>query len=174
MEEKQDVFMISKCLHTNYLLITYGKTVILQWRNLMDTTFPKWSKSMSPAMGQANSMQRRAQQHLDISIKNSGSNQIVRKCQSAKWRNALACDLRKWTGEQTQRLGNVPAKEGETWPPNAGVLLEWTPEWKIISSIYRKGYWGELWQTLTIVCGLDYRIASKWHVIILKIALWFL
>lgn len=100
---------------------------------------PKWSKSMSPAMGPANSMQQRAQQHLDISLKNSGSNLIVRKGQSAKWRNALACDLWKWTGEQTQRLGNVPTKEAETWPPNAGVLLVGTPEWKIISSIYHKG-----------------------------------
>lgn len=136
MEEKQDVFMISKRLHTNYLLITCGKTVILQWRNLMDTTLPKWPKSMSPAMGQANSMRRRAQHHLDISIKNSGSSLIVRNVSQIQMEKCSGLEFWKWTGEHTQRLGNVPPSAGNALP---GVVRALSLSWAGPSSFITAG-----------------------------------
>lgn len=136
--------MISKVSPTNYLLITYGKTVILQWRNFMDTTLSKWPKSMPSAMGQANSMRWRAQHHLEISIKKFRIQSNCKKMSvKSKWRNTLACNLWKWTGEQTQRLENVPAKKGET----IKCRCSWSEPWNGKSSALYKGYWGELWKS---------------------------
>lgn len=48
---KQNIGIISKDLPTSYFLITKGKLIILQWRNLADKAISKEAKSTSPVLG---------------------------------------------------------------------------------------------------------------------------
>ena len=48
---EQNVGFISKDLPASYFLITKGKLIILQWRNLADMAITKEAKSTSPALG---------------------------------------------------------------------------------------------------------------------------
>lgn len=53
-EEEEDIFIISKYLPTNYLVMTKAKIVTLQWINLANTALTKESKLISPVMEQTN------------------------------------------------------------------------------------------------------------------------
>ena len=48
---KQNIGFISKDLPASYFLITKGKLMILQWRNLADMAITKEAKSTSPVLG---------------------------------------------------------------------------------------------------------------------------
>lgn len=53
------MYINSRYLPTNYLLITKGNIVTLGWRNLLDTTLTKGSKLKLPTVGQTDIMASR-------------------------------------------------------------------------------------------------------------------
>lgn len=53
---EQRIYIVSKYLLINYILITKRKIVTLQWRNWADTIITMWSNVTSPILGQTSIM----------------------------------------------------------------------------------------------------------------------